>query len=153
MIYLVDLDGTVANLDHRLHLIKKRGDMAVSPEDWTAFFDACVDDTPIQDVLNTVELLWESGAIILWVTGRSHACYAQTVVWLNKHTKIPPRRIYMRKDGDHRQDNIVKGELLDMILKEYPFNKIWGVFEDRQQVVDMYRARGLRVFQVAQGNF
>ena len=42
MIYLVDLDGTVANLDHRLHLIKKRGDMAVSPEDWTAFFDACL---------------------------------------------------------------------------------------------------------------
>jgi hypothetical protein len=30
---------------------------------------------------------------------------------------------------------------------------ILGVFEDRQQVVDMYRAKGLRVFQVADGKF
>jgi len=63
----------------------------------------------------------------------------------------------MRKEGDHREDNIVKSELLDQILTQYPQVKeqfkIAGVFEDRQQVVDMYRARGLRVFQVAKGDF
>jgi hypothetical protein len=66
----------------------------------------------------------------------------------------------MRAEGDHREDNIVKSELLDKLLKyegfpnEFPPSvKISGVFEDRQQVVDMYRARGLRVFQVAKGNF
>jgi hypothetical protein len=40
-------------------------------------------------------------------------------------------------------------------LKYYKEHKetIGGVFEDRQQVVDMYRARGLRVFQVDKGHF
>ena len=58
----------------------------------------------------------------------------------------------MRKHGDYREDSIVKGELLDQAIEEFP-GKIFGVFEDRRQVVDMYRARGLRVFQVAEGNF
>jgi len=65
----------------------------------------------------------------------------------------------MRKDGNHREDAAVKSELLDQVLSSYPQvpdrpnQKIAGVFEDRQQVVDMYRARGLRVFQVAKGDF
>jgi hypothetical protein len=62
----------------------------------------------------------------------------------------------MRKDGDHREDNEVKAELLDQITRHYSHlvgYTIGGVFEDRQQVVDMYRARGLRVFQVAKGDF
>ena len=44
--------------------------------------------------------------------------------------------------GD-RMKNDIKGDI----------KKIGGVFEDRQQVVDMLRARGLRVFQVAKGDF
>jgi len=44
--------------------------------------------------------------------------------------------------------------LLDQLIKDRPGGvEIGGVFEDRKQVVDMYRARGLRVFQVADGNF
>jgi hypothetical protein len=59
----------------------------------------------------------------------------------------------MRKSGDHREDHVVKGELLDQILKDRHLSELGAVFEDRQQVVDMYRERGLRVFQVAPGNF
>ena len=59
----------------------------------------------------------------------------------------------MRPDGDHREDSVVKSELFDQINAAYANEKLGGVFEDRQQVVDMYRARGVRVFQVAKGNF
>ena len=59
----------------------------------------------------------------------------------------------MRPDGDHREDAIVKSELLDMINADYANEKLGGIFEDRQQVVDMYRKRGLRVFQVAKGAY
>ena len=148
MIYLCDIDGTIANIDHRLHFIQER------PANWKAFFEACPDDEPIWEVLNTVELLWEAGAVIIWVTGRSHEIYPQTVAWINKYTKIPPRRIYMRQEGDHREDVEVKAELLAQVLTEYgKTDAIWGAFEDRQQVVAMYRTHGLRVFQVAPGNF
>ncbi len=59
----------------------------------------------------------------------------------------------MRPDGDHQEDSVVKSTLFDMINADYANEKLGGVFEDRQQVVDMYRARGVRVFQVAKGDF
>jgi hypothetical protein len=59
----------------------------------------------------------------------------------------------MRNAGDHREDYIVKEELLDQIIARFPGQAIGGAFEDREQVVTMYRKRGLRVFQVAEGKF
>lgn len=60
----------------------------------------------------------------------------------------------LRKAGDHREDSVVKAELLSYIEKDWVEDlPIAGVFEDRQQVVDMYRSKGLRVYQVAPGNF
>jgi hypothetical protein len=59
----------------------------------------------------------------------------------------------MRKADDHREDCVIKAKMLDQILTTYLPSQIGGVFEDRQQVVDMYRARGFRVFQVAKGDF
>jgi phosphoserine phosphatase len=49
-----------------------------------------------------------------------------------------------------RKDSIVKYEILQEIVKEYfiPF-----VFDDRDQVVRMWREAGLRCLQVASGNF
>lgn len=34
-VYVFDIDGTLADLTHRLHHIQKQ------PKDWDAFFDAC----------------------------------------------------------------------------------------------------------------
>ena len=59
----------------------------------------------------------------------------------------------MRSDSDHREDFEVKAELLDKIKLDYPDAVIGGAFEDRQQMVDMYRARGIRAFQVAKGDY
>jgi phosphoglycolate phosphatase-like HAD superfamily hydrolase len=151
MIFLVDIDGTLADLSHRLHFIQQK------PANWKAFFAACPDDSPIWDVIDTVNALSDSGANIILVTGRSEDVEEQTENWLDVYLNRWSA-MYMRKSGDHREDNIVKSELLDQIIADQkPVGdenpKITGVFEDRQQVVDMYRARGLRVFQVAKGDF
>lgn len=57
----------------------------------------------------------------------------------------------MRPAGDHRQDNIVKVELLAEIRKDFGNPFLW--FDDRNQVVDAIRAEGVRVLQVAPGDF
>jgi hypothetical protein len=145
MIYLVDIDGTLANLEHRLHFIEKK------PADWDGFFAACPGDELIPEVAITIRTLAKEHMIIL-VSGRSDAVRRETEDWMRKWS-IPYQHLYMRKSGDHRADNIVKGELLDQIAEQFPLGNIIGVFEDRKQVVDMYRQRGLRVFQVAEGNF
>lgn len=38
-----DLDGTLSNIDHRLHYIQR----PPSEKDWAAFFAACENDLPI----------------------------------------------------------------------------------------------------------
>jgi hypothetical protein len=146
MLYLVDIDGTLADLTHRLHFIQKK------PADWDGFFAECYADAPIYEVIETVKLLASAGARIVLVTGRSDACEVDTLNWLLAQG-ISHLALYMRKAGDHRPDDIVKAELLEEIKSDWDDEPILGVFEDRQQVVDMYRAKGLRVFQVAEGKF
>lgn len=147
MIYLVDIDGTLADLSHRLHFIQKE------PADWDGFFADCEADKPIREVIETTNVFERSGYTVLLVSGRSDAIRDKTVSWLKKNGVLFTQ-LYMRKAGDHRQDNIVKKELLEQIVKDgWKKSRIKGVFEDRKQVVDMYRAEGLRVFQVAEGNF
>jgi phosphoglycolate phosphatase-like HAD superfamily hydrolase len=145
MIYIFDIDGTLADISHRLHFIQKE------PKDWRGFFAACPKDEPIRPVIEIAKALALHHTIIM-ITGRSDEIEEQTSLWLNEHY-IFIGDLLMRKAGDHREDSIVKAELLDRLLRERPGANIAGVFEDRKQVVDMYRAKGLRVFQVAEGNF
>jgi hypothetical protein len=149
LFFVVDIDGTIANLSHRLHFIEKK------PADWDGFFAACMDDEPIHEVIDAVNLLYADGDnFVLMVTGRSDAIRNQTVEWMNLHG-VPCDALYMRKAGDRRPDNIVKGELLDQLLADFDITEshISAALEDRDQVVKMYRDRGIRVFQVANGNF
>lgn len=56
--------------------------------------------------------------------------------------------LFMRADGDHRPDHIVKPELVSHLL-----HKIEMVFEDRQVMVDKWRELGLTCLQVAKGDY
>src|SRR5277367_5832461 len=102
-IYICDVDGTISDCSHRLHLIENGSNK------WDEFFAACKDDPPITEVIKTVRLLKKSGAVILMVTGRSSVCREQTVKWL-RDFQIPYDGLYMRSAGDHRPDYIVKDE-------------------------------------------
>jgi hypothetical protein len=145
MIYIFDIDGTLADISHRLHFIQSK------PADWRKFFAACPDDEPIPEVIQVAKSL--GGVVhIMLLTGRSEEIREKTLDWLNE-LEIPCTALFMREVGDHREDSVVKSEMLDDLIHQWPNEKIMGIFEDRKQVVDMYRAKGLRVFQVAEGNF
>tara|TARA_Y100001938_G_C8010632_1_gene389819 strand:+ start:511 stop:1020 length:510 start_codon:yes stop_codon:yes gene_type:complete len=75
-----------------------------------------------------------------------------TKVWVNKHIgESEFNHFIFRKAGDYRKDAFVKFEIGKKILEEY---NILCVFDDRNQVVDMWRnGLGLTCFQVADGNF
>lgn len=151
MIYLSDIDGTIADLTHRLPLIKVE---SPNKPDWRAFFKACRDDAPIHDVIALEQDLYYAHNRFMYVTGRSDEVRKETSDWLG-FNKLPPGPLFMRKEGDYRPDHIVKSELIDKLLKEYNLlpHEIGGIFEDRTQVVKMYRERGFRVYQVAEGDF
>lgn len=142
--FLFDIDGTIADLGHRLHHIQK------DPKDWRAFFALCHEDKPIEHMCALAKVLGDHHQII-FVSGRSDECRDATAQWLRAELGFLHPKLYMRKAGDHRPDNLVKSELLDQILAEG--HEPFMAFDDRNQVVKMWRERGIPCAQVADGDF
>lgn len=140
-----DIDGTLADISHRLHYIQ--GDN----KDHRSFFAACKDDSPIQEIIDIVLMYEELDKPYIIVSGRSDECRKDTVHWLWKQDILVFRELYMRKAGDRRPDYIVKASILKEIIKDG--YEVELVFDDRQQVVDMWRSKGYRVCQVDKGDF
>jgi predicted ATPase len=65
--------------------------------------------------------------------------------------EVPFTKLYMRPAKDHRSDDIIKVELLQQIRSEFGNPHLW--FDDRSRVVNAIRAEGVRVLQVAPGDF
>jgi hypothetical protein len=58
----------------------------------------------------------------------------------------------MRNAGDNTPDDVLKEQWLHaMPIKDRA--RLVAVFDDRQRVVDMWRANGVPCFQVAKGDF
>jgi predicted kinase len=140
-----DIDGTIADLSHRLNFVRGEG-----KKDWKLFFSTMPEDKPIMEIIHILRTYKETGMKIVLCSGRPDDYRKQTEEWLNKHD-IPYDELFMRYSGDFRQDNITKEVLLEYeILPKY---NIFFALDDRQQVVDMLRSKGLKVLQVAKGDF
>lgn len=146
---IVDIDGTIADLSHRMHHIQGKG----RRKDWTAFFAACGEDVPHDDIIRLLQAIAASTPQVVfhYVSGRSDGCRSQTEAWLQRHG-LPRGALLMRRAGDFRTDDVVKEEILDTRLELSPAD-VWFVLDDRDRVVDMWRRRGFRVLQVAEGAF
>lgn len=136
---LVDMDGTLADVSHRLHHIQGR------KKNWKTFFRLMDADPPSEVVVKWVQNLSPEYDVVI-VTGRPEQYRRNTEAWLKRHG-IRFQEILMRRDGDHRPDYVVKRELLDSMEK----SRVAFVIDDRPSVCDMWRGCGLKVFQVAVG--
>ncbi|SRR6266516_5013 len=128
---ICDLDGTLALLNGR------------NP------YDASLCE---QDILNKpiAEILTNSRAYILLVSGRSEQYRPQTARWLLKHC-IAHFALFMREEGDMRKDAIIKRELYEQHIQGRYNVKF--VLDDRNQMVELWRSLGLLCFQVADGDY
>lgn len=132
---LVDIDGTTAIMCAR------------SPFDETRVRE----DTPNQPVIDVVRAMATAGYGVVFLSGRTAGCRAATETWLRTHVLPDFDGLFMRHVGDFRKDSIVKAELFDAHVRDS--YDVTCVLDDRKQVVDMWRAMGLTVLQVAEGNF
>ena len=150
-IVIFDLDGTLALIDKRRDLATKDGKM-----NWDVFFDPDnIDlDTPNQTVIDMANLLHSQGYLIYIFSGRSDKTEDATIAWLDKHN-VNYDLLQMRPQGLlYKPDNDLKQGWLDTItLGKAGKDRVAMVFDDRQQVVDMWRKNGLTTFQVADGDF
>ena len=110
-IVLVDIDGTLADVRHRLYHIRDG-----RKKNWKGFFEGMDRDTPIASTVAWVRSLAQIHDIII-ITGRPEEYRARTVAWL-KQNEIPFSDMFMRRDGDHRPDYEIKQEALERWPKE-----------------------------------
>ena len=142
--YIFDIDGTIADGGHRLHHIQKQ------PKDWDAYFDACHDDKPIHHVIGVAWALNSAGHRIVLVSGRSAVIREKTKEWLRWHLPFYDA-LYMRPEGDHKDDDKLKIELLEQMRLD-GWDPVMA-FDDRSRVVKAWREAGIPCAQVAEGDF
>lgn len=162
-----DIDGTLANAEHRLHFIKDTAYFVGDPlkPNWDAFLstEQMMSDAPIPQTWAIMEGLISEGARIIFITGRPERERASTWEWLTEEDcecrHYPSRyliantsnRLYMRSDGDRRPSSVTKEECL-MRARKDGLNPTL-VFEDRKDDTEMWRRNGLLCCQVAEGNY
>lgn len=143
-IFVFDLDGTLADVTHRLH------HLACKPKNWAKFFDECDKDKPIQWVIDLLEMVCFTRSDydhVLILSGRSEHTRDKTEAWLHVHGITQYDELIMRKQGDFRPDETIKPELLQVFLDAHPNAEVAFIVDDRQRVVDMWRAKGYNVLQ------
>ena len=146
-----DVDGTIANCDHR------RVHITNGNNDWDSFRDQTVNDTPIQDVCDIARDHVANGDNVMFVSARNNAQRDITLQQINDWIGIDDPILFMRPDGDFRPDNVFKRDILEFLRQD----DILGgnpdiVYDDRNQVVDMWRDNGVNCIQVVdrdQGDF
>lgn len=141
---IVDLDGTLCDISHRVHHIESK------PKDYDAFYGAMADDKVITGIQSLIHAMRQDDYNILFVTGRPEQYRGLTEQWLLAHVGAP-FTLLMRTTGDYRTDDIVKREIYEKHIK--PYEDIAFVIEDRSRVVKMWRSLGLLCLQVADGDY
>jgi adenylate kinase family enzyme len=148
-----DLDGTLCNVDDRLHFVRREG-----KKDWKSFFDGIPNDSVNRWCADILKAMSKDHTIV-YCSGRPDTYRKQTVQWLKDNDLFSFENggpnydfhLYMRHRNDQRQDNIVKENILDFeILTRFtPYFMI----DDRAQVVQMWRRRGFTCLACAEGDF
>lgn len=138
MFVVFDLDGTLADISHRVHFVR-----GTRCPDWNAFFASCVDDMPNLHVIDTFKAHLDAGHKVRVWSARSDVVRKETEDWLLRYGIDPCFLQHMRADGDNTPDAVLKRHWL---MQEEVKPDI--VYDDRQRVVDMWRSEGIPCFQV-----
>jgi hypothetical protein len=138
---LVDLDGTLAIIGDRDPYDASRAEVDLLNEQvaWVAR-SWLFEGGPTRR---------EDRAVVL-VSGRQEKDRAPTERWLRRHG-VTYDALRLRATGDVRNDAVVKRELYEQHVRGRV--NVVLVIDDRQRVVDMWRALGLQCWQVAPGDF
>ena len=167
---ICDLDGTLADITHRLHFVKAENMLAVPlrlekaareivgefKKDWNSFFDNVYYDAVRWDIVKLLKKYVSQGHPFILVSGRPERCRADTEKWLfekiydtlewqnlDKHVTL-----IMRQNHDKRDDDILKTDIYEKYLKHYP---IEVVIDDRPRVLRAWAMLKLRTIDVGPG--
>jgi phosphoglycolate phosphatase-like HAD superfamily hydrolase len=138
-----DMDGVLSDASSRQHFLE------YPRRDWEAFFEACGDDTPVDEVARLLEVLDPTLQIVL-LTARPLRVRPQTVAWLDRY-KLRWDLLIMREWGDYSASRAFKRSSVGD-LRRYGFD-LCLAFEDDRRNVDMFHAEGVPCVYIHSGYY
>ena len=133
-IILCDIDGTIANNDHRQHFLEGK-------KDWDGFFSELINDKPIFPIINKVIEEHNTGKDIVFLTGRPEKYRSVTTEWLKKYFDFEIR-LLMRKKNDRRNKLIIKKELVE---EQFKYNEIKLIIDNDKELINMWKGKKVSV--------
>lgn len=137
---IFDLDNCISDDRKRIPLI----DWTLKGERrWDRYHSACGSDPAANTGLVAAQRA--VGAQIVIFTARPRWAEARTRCWLAQHIGESPSsdRLWMRRDGDERSSLEIKREMLVHFLARQPSANIVAAYDDREDIVEMYRSYGI----------
>jgi hypothetical protein len=134
MLAVIDLDGVLADVRHRLH------HLSAAPKDWRGFFRAAPDDPLLEEGARVARALAEVHEVV-YLSGRPESCRADTLAWLAHHD-LPGGEVHLRPHDDRRPGRFYKVDALDRLGRT---REIAVLVDDDPLVCESARAAGYDV--------
>jgi len=131
---VVDIDGVLADVRHRLKFLERR------PKDWRGFFGAAAQDPVLEVGRETVARLAEVCDVV-YLSGRPEHCRRDTEEWFTRHG-LPVGQLLLRRGGDFRPAKEVKVEILRQLAQRAP---VTVLVDDDPAVLEAARTAGFDV--------
>ena len=146
-----DVDGTIADVEHRRHFVNGNTMDGRTNNDWVSFRKETVNDTPVQWVCDIAKRFIAQGDEVAFFSARNESERDITEKQISEWIGDGHKGVFLRPNDDFTPDDVFKSELADKFIDMG--GKIDLIFDDRQKVVDMWRDKGFTVVQVADGDF
>ena len=130
---ICDIDGTVANNEHRQHYL-------IQSNDWNSFFSALNKDMPFPKTISMIEEQHKGGLKIVFLTGRPERLRQTTSQWLEKNLSFSDFGLVMRKNKDFRNKIEVKKELF---LENFDSKQVLFCLENDYDLLELWQEIGL----------
>lgn len=141
--YIVDLDGTLVNVEPIRHFVEGK------KKDFHSFHTASVNCKVNSLVLAEVIKHHNRGLKILVLSGRAEKYRAVSSYWLNTN-KVPYDRLLLRDNLDYRPDLTVKAEMYLGLKVSY---EVLGAIDDKEELARYWKDQGIpNVIKVQDGN-
>lgn len=113
---------------------------------WDEYHAASAKDEPLEDVINLLHALRNSGYTPIGLTARPGKWRQLTMDWLVKHD-VPFEELLMRPDDDYHPAPAMK---VALALERFPQIKdqVAFVLDDREDVIAAFKALGVTALQV-----
>jgi FMN phosphatase YigB (HAD superfamily) len=138
---IFDLDGTLINISSVVHL--------ADAKEWEEFADATLTCPPFPEMVEYARHIQQLKTVgLIVVTAKPERLRQRTLNWLSMQGIIADE-LLMRPNKDFRTSAELKPGLLQQHLGDEWKGQILFAIEDRDKVVDAWRALGIACLQCA----